>query len=252
MQSLQNKTVIITGGSKGIGRVLALRVAKEGANVVITGRNKTDLQKTRKEIENVKINSPLPKGDKGGRVIAIPSDVSIYDDVKKVVRETVREFGGIHYLVNNAGIMTHKYLKDFDTEDWKKVIEVNLFGTMMMCKEALPHMEKLSSTTGATIINLCSTSGRRGYERGTAYTASKFALTGFSESLFKEVREHNIRVVAIYPSYVDTSVKEEFSLKQIGKGILMRAEDVADSIILAMKLPQRALLKEIEIWGTNP
>jgi 3-oxoacyl-[acyl-carrier protein] reductase len=241
MQSLQNKTIIITGGSKGIGRVLALRVAKEGANVVITGRNKADVEGTCRELEKM-----------SGKVLAIPSDVSTYDDVKKIVKDTVNEFGDIHILVNNAGIMTHKYLKDFDIEDWKKVIEVNLFGTMMMCKEVLPHMEKLSSTTGGTIINVCSTSGKRGYERGTAYTASKFALTGFSESLFKEVREHNIRVVAIYPSYVDTSVKEESSLKQIGKGILMRAEDVADSIILAMKLPQRALLKEIEIWGTNP
>jgi 3-oxoacyl-[acyl-carrier protein] reductase len=241
MQKLENKTVIVTGGSRGIGRVLALRLVKEKANVVITARTKSELEGTEKEL--LKINK---------NVLAINADVSKYGYVKRIVSETIKKFGNIHYLVNNAGIMTHKTVKDFDIDEWKKVIEVNLFGTFMMCKEVLPHMEKLSSTTGGTIINICSTSGRKGYEGGSAYSASKFALTGFSESLFKEVRNKNIRIVAVYPSHVDTDVREESELKAIGKGVYMRAEDVADTIILSMKLPQRALLKEVEIWGTNP
>ena len=241
MQTLENKTVIVTGGSRGIGRGLALRLVKEKANVVITARTKSELENTEKEL--LKMNKS---------VLAVNADVSKYDDVKRIVSETIKKFGNIHYLVNNAGIMTHKSVKDFGIDEWKKVIEVNLFGTFMMCKEVLPHMEKLSSTTGGTIINVCSTSGRRGYEGGSAYSASKFALTGFSEGLFKEVRNKNIRVVAVYPSHVDTDVKEESDLKEIGKGVYMRAEDVADTIILSMKLPQRALLKEVEIWGTNP
>ena len=241
MQTLENKTVIITGGSRGIGRVLALRLAKEKAKVVIAARTKTELKSTEKEL--LKINK---------NILAINADVSKYDDVKKIVSETIQKFGNIHYLVNDAAIMTHKSMKDFDIDEWKKVIEVNLFGTFMMCREVIPHMEKLSSSTGGTIINICSTSGKRGYEGGSAYSASKFALTGFSESLFKEVRQSNIRVAAIYPSYVETEVKDESKLKEIGKGVYMRAEDVADTIILSMKLPQRALLKEVEIWGTNP
>jgi 3-oxoacyl-[acyl-carrier protein] reductase len=241
MQSLKNKTVIITGGSKGIGRVLALRLAKEKMNIVISARNEFDLFKTRDEIAKLNKN-----------VIAVKADVSKYDDVKKIVSETINNFKDIHYLVNNAANLAHKSIKDFGVDEWKKVIEVNVVGPFMMCKEVLPFMEKLKDTTGATIINIASTSGRRGYERGSAYSASKFALTGFSESLFKEVRQNNIRVVLIYPSAVDTSVKEESNLNEIGKGVYMRAEDTADSIILAMKLPQRALIKEIEIWGTNP
>jgi 3-oxoacyl-[acyl-carrier protein] reductase len=241
MQTLENKTVIITGGSRGIGRVLALRIAKEKANVVIAARTKNELNSSEKEL--LKINE---------NVLVINADVSKYDDVKRIVSETIKKFGNIHYLVNNAGIMTHKSVKDFSIDEWKKVIEVNLMGTFMMCREVLPHMEKLASTTGGTIINICSTSGRRGYEGGSAYSASKFALTGFSESLFKEVRNKNIRVVAVYPSHVDTDVREESKLKEIGKGVYMRAEDVADTIILSMKLPQRALIKEVEIWGTNP
>ncbi|MGH2575404.1 MAG: SDR family NAD(P)-dependent oxidoreductase, partial [Ignavibacteria bacterium] len=158
MQSLENKTIILTGGSRGIGRVLALRLAREKANLVITGRNKSDLEKTHKELLAVHKN-----------VLAVNSDVSKYDDVKNVVRETVKHFSNIHYLVNNAAILTHKTVKDFDVDEWKKVLEVNLFGPFMLCKEVLPYMEKLSSTTGGTIINVCSTSGRRGYERGSAY-----------------------------------------------------------------------------------
>jgi 3-oxoacyl-[acyl-carrier protein] reductase len=241
MQNLENKTVVITGGSRGIGRVLALRLAKEKMNVVITGRDKTSLGSTEKELIAVNNN-----------VLAVNSDVSVYGDVKKIVKSSIDKFGKIDFLVNNAAILTHKTVSEFGIDEWKKVIEVNLFGPFMMCKEVLPYMEKLSSTTGGTIINICSTSGKRGYEKGSAYAASKFALAGFSESLFKEVRQLNIRVATIYPSYVETEVKDESTLKKIGKGVYMRAEDVADSIILSMKLPQRAMLKEIEIWGTNP
>lgn len=241
MQSLENKTVIITGGSKGIGRVLALRLAKEKMNIVIAARKEPELFRTRDEISEINKN-----------IVAVKADVSNYDDVKKIISETVSNFKDIHYLVNNAANLSHKTVMDFGIDEWKKVIEVNVFGTFMMCKEALPYMEKLKSTTGATIINIASTSGKRGYERGSAYSASKFALTGFSESLFKEVRQSNIRVVLIYPSAVDTEVKKESDLNEIGKGVYMRAEDTADTIIIAMKLPQRALIKGVEIWGTNP
>lgn len=242
MQSLENKTVIITGGSKGIGRVLALRLVKEKAKVVITGRNAKDLEHTVDEIKSTGYKN----------IIGIQADVSYYDDVKKVIKQTTETFGDIHVLVNNAGIFPHKLLTDFDVDDWKKVVEVNLFGPVMMCKEALPYMEKLAKTTGATIVNIASTSGKRGYEKGTAYAASKFALSGFSESLFKEVRQYNIRVITVYPSFVNTDIIEESKQKTIGKGVYMRSEDVADSIIASLKLPQRAMLKDIEIWGTNP
>ncbi len=241
MQSVENKTIIVTGGSRGIGRVLALKLAKENANVVITGRDHEKLLETEKELKKIT-----------GNVLALRADSSDHEDVEMVVYETVKKFKNIHVLVNNAGVFPHKLLQDFEIEAWKKVIEINLFGPMMFCKEAIPHMEKLASTTGATIVNVASTSGRRGYERGTAYVASKFALIGFSESLFKEVRKHNIRVCLVYPSAVETTEKKETELKEIGAGVAMRAEDVADSILLAIKLPQRAMLKDVEIWATNP
>ncbi|MFI5145534.1 MAG: SDR family oxidoreductase [Ignavibacteria bacterium] len=241
MQTLENKTIIVTGGSKGIGRVLALRLAREKAKIVITGRNDKDLNNTRDELNKITPD-----------VLAVNADVSVHQDVKRIVGETVKKFKDIHFLINNAGIMTHKAFNEFGIDEWKKVFDVNVFGTMMMCKESLPYMEKLSDTTGATIVNISSMSGRQGYERGTAYSASKYALIGFAESLFKEVRPKNIRVITVYPSYVETSVQNEDELKTIGKGVYMRAEDVADTIIHTIKLPQRAMLKTIEVWGTNP
>ncbi len=241
MQTLEGKTVIITGGSRGIGRVLALRLAHEHMNVVITGRDKRSLASTEKELSVFNSN-----------ILALSSDVSVLDDVKSVVKRTMDRFGKIEYLVNNAAILTHRTFGEFGIDEWKKVVEANLFGPFMMCKEVLPHMEKLKASTGATIINICSTSARRGYESGTAYVASKFALAGFSQSLFQECRKNNIRVVSVFPSYVETSVKNESEMDQIGKGVYMRAEDVADSIISAMKIPQRTTIREIELWCTNP
>jgi 3-oxoacyl-[acyl-carrier protein] reductase len=243
MQTFKNKTVVITGGSKGIGRVLAMKLAAEGANVTITSRDEKQLSKTCSEIKKKTGND---------NVMAICGDVSVYDDVKKIIGESISKFGEIHCLINNAAIMTHKTIEEFNIDEWKKVIEVNLFGTFMVSKEVIPYMKKLSETTGATIINIASTSGRRGYERGSAYVASKFAVSGFSECLFKELRQFNIRVITVYPSLVETSIKEENELVEIGKGVHMRAEDVADSIISSLKLPQRAMIKDIEIWCTNP
>lgn len=243
MQSLKNKTILITGGSKGIGRILALKFASEGANIIITARDEKQLLKTCDEIKQKTRNE---------NILSIAGDVSMYEDVKKIVRESILKFNEIHYLVNNAAIMTHKTIEDFHIDEWKKIIEVNLFGTFMVSKEVIPYMKKLSGSTGSTIVNIASTSGRRGYESGSAYVASKFAISGFSECLFKELRQYNIRVITVYPSFVETSLKEEAELLNIGKGVHMRAEDVADSIISSLKLPQRAMIKDLEIWCTNP
>lgn len=243
MQLLKNKTVLITGGSKGIGRVLALKLAGEGTNIVINARDEKQLKNTYTEIKQKTGND---------NILAISGDVSDYNDVKKIINESISKFGEINCLVNNAALMTHKTIEDFNIDEWKKVIEVNLFGTFMVSKEVIPYMKKLSDTTGSTIVNIASTSGRRGYEKGSAYVASKFAVSGFSECLFKEIRQYNIRVITVYPSFVETIMKEENELQNIGKGVHMRAEDVADSIISSLKLPQRALIKDIEIWCTNP
>jgi 3-oxoacyl-[acyl-carrier protein] reductase len=238
MNNIENKVIIITGGSKGIGRVTALRLAKQNARLVLASRKMEDLVKVKKELQL-----------SDDRLLIVEADVSNEDDCSKVVNQAAEKFGRVDVLINNAAQFNQSKVIDLDLNDFDRVWKTNVRGVIAMTQRVLPYMIKQNE---GTILNISSTSGKRGYVTGTAYAASKFALNGFTECLLREVRENNIRVLTISPSMVDTRVKEESELKNSGKGVYMRAEDVADSILLCLNLPQRALIKDIEIWGTNP
>jgi 3-oxoacyl-[acyl-carrier protein] reductase len=238
MNNIENKVIVITGGSKGIGRVTALRLAKQGARLVLASRKMADLMKVKEELQ-------LPDD----RLLLVEADVSNEDDCSSIVNQAVEKFGRVDVLINNAAQFDRSKVIDLDLNDFDRVWKTNVRGVIAMTQRVLPHMIKQNE---GTIMNISSTSGKRGYVTGAAYAASKFALNGFTECLLREVRENNIRVLTISPSMVDTRVKNESELKNSGKGVYMRAEDVADSIMLCLNLPQRALIKDIEIWGTNP
>jgi len=236
MENIKNKLIIITGASKGIGRTTALKLAKAGAKLVLVSRSIKDLQKVEKELGTADY-------------LLIEGDVADEKTCIKLVDETFRKYGRIDILINNAAQFARGKVLDLSLEDFDRVINANLRAPFMLSKLVLPHM--INQNEG-TILNISSTSGKRGYEGGALYAASKFALNGFSECLLKEVRQHNIRVITISPSMVDTKIKSENEIRASGKGVFMRMEDVADSILYALNLPQRALIKDIEIWGTNP
>ncbi|MFZ4589747.1 MAG: SDR family oxidoreductase [Ignavibacteria bacterium] len=238
MNNLENKVIIITGGSKGIGRVTALRLAKQNARLVLASRKIDDLMKIKEELQ-------LPDD----RILLVEADVSNEEDCSSIVNQAVEKFGRVDVLINNAAQFNRSKVIDLDLNDFDRVWKTNVRGVIAMTQRVLPHM--INQNEG-TILNISSTSGKRGYVTGAAYAASKFALNGFTECLLREVRENNIRVLTISPSMVDKRVKNEDELKNSGKGVYMRAEDVADSILLCLNLPQRALIKDIEIWGTNP
>lgn len=238
MNNLENKVIIITGGSKGIGRVTALRLAKQNARLVLASRKIADLMKIKDELQ-------LPDD----RILLVQADVSNEEDCSSIVNQTIEKFGRVDVLINNAAQFNRSKVIDLDLNDFDRVWKTNVRGVIAMIQRVLPHM--INQNEG-TILNISSTSGKRGYVTGAAYAASKFALNGFTECLLREVRENNIRVLTISPSMVDTKIKNEEELKNSGKGVYMRAEDVADSILMCLNLPQRALIKDIEIWGTNP
>lgn len=238
MNNLENKVIIITGGSKGIGRVTALLLAKQNARLVLASRKIADLMKIKEELQ-------LPDD----RILLVEADVSNEEDCSSIVNQAVEKFGRVDVLINNAAQFNRSKVIDLDLNDFDRVWKTNVRGVIAMTQRVLPHM--INQNEG-TILNISSTSGKRGYVTGAAYAASKFALNGFTECLLREVRENNIRVLTISPSMVDTKIKNEEELKNSGKGVYMRAEDVADSILLCLNLPQRALIKDIEIWGTNP
>jgi 3-oxoacyl-[acyl-carrier protein] reductase len=238
MDNLKDKVIIITGASKGIGRVTALKLSERSAKLVLVSRKIADLEKVESELTGFKDN-----------IISLQADISKEEDCKKLVDVAIKKFGKIDVLINNAAQFNHDSITDLKMEDFDRVWMTNVRGVIVLIKLVLPFMMKQNN---GTILNVSSTSGKRGYARGTAYAASKFALNGITECILREVRDYNIRMLTISPSMVDTKIKAKSEIKEGGKGVYMRVEDVADSIIFSLNLPQRALLKDLELWGTNP
>src|SRR3989442_757236 len=179
--NLKNKTAIVTGGTKGIGRGIAEALRREGVSVCIAARHQSEIDETIKE---------LNQGDEG-RAIGFVCDVRDYDQVRALVDYTVEELGGLDILVNNAGIGTFQKVEDTTPEDFRAVLETNVFGVFHCCHEAIPQMKRRG---GGYIINISSLAGVNAHPQMAAYNASKFGLNGFSEALMQEVRHDNIKV----------------------------------------------------------
>lgn len=236
---LRGKSIVITGAGKGIGKSLALALAKEGANLGLISRTSGDLEALKaalKEVYDVKVS------------IAI-ADVSIQEEADRAVAALQNDLGPFDGLINNAGIARFGTLLDMDPADWKRHMEINLYGTYHVTRAALPAMIERNS---GSIINIASTAGERGFATGSAYCSSKFALMGMTESLAQEVRKHNIRVTALTPSTVNTPLAQNAGLKIGDEDRMMQPEDVAELIVAALKLPDRVFLKTAGIWTTNP
>jgi NAD(P)-dependent dehydrogenase (short-subunit alcohol dehydrogenase family) len=195
--SLKGKVALITGGSRGIGRAIALAFAEAGADLVVSSRNKRppELEKVAEEIRA-----------KGGKALAIPAHVGKKEDVQNLVQKTLKEFGRIDILVNNAGVNpVLSTLVDLEEEAFEKVIEVNLKGAFFMSKAVAKEMIKQG---GGRIINISSISGLRARADGTgAYCISKAAMNMMTQVMARELAPHNILVNAIAPG----SIKTEFS-----------------------------------------
>ena len=236
--SLDGKVAIVTGGSRGIGRFIAHRLAQEGASVVIAGRTLADLKITAEDISG-----------NGGKVIGVQTDVSNEKSVHRLLSKTLTEFGTIDILINNAGQFLEKHVTEMSLNEWNSIIGTNLTGPFLLTRAVLPEMiEKMDGT----IVMISSTSGKRAKANSAVFAASKFGIEGFSEALLQEVRSHNIRVIVVTPSSVDSSERDSRQILKGGKGARLRAEDVADTIVAAIKLPPRALVREVELWATNP
>jgi 3-oxoacyl-[acyl-carrier protein] reductase len=235
---LNGKVAIVTGGSRGIGKYISKRLASEGASVVIAGRTIADLRIAQEEI-----------AADGGRAIAVQTDVSNEKSVHRLLSKTLTEFGTIDILINNAGQYMEKTITDMSLEEWNNVIETNLTGPFLLTRAVLPEMiEKRDGT----IVMISSTSGKRAKANSAAYSASKFGIEGFSEALLREVREYNVRVIVVTPSSVDSSERDPQQILKGGEGARLRGEDVAEVVVEAIKLPPRALIREVELWATNP
>lgn len=191
---LQNKTAIITGGSKGLGKALALRFSSEGASVAICSRSEDNLTKARIELYT-----------KGAKVLALQCDIADAEQVQQFVQKVIEEFGVIDILVNNAAVLGPRIpLIDFTLPTWHRIIETNVHGLFHMTKAVLPFLIKQQS---GSIINITSSVGKVGRANWGAYAVSKFALEGFTQVLADEVKKDRIRVNSVNPGPIATDMR---------------------------------------------
>jgi 3-oxoacyl-[acyl-carrier protein] reductase len=239
MGNLKNKKAIITGGGRGLGRATAIAFAKEGINIGITGRNESVLKETVAELEAI-----------GVKAIYSVFDVGNYEEVQREIKNIVKRLDGVDILVNNAGIAAFGTFNEMEVKEWSQIIQTNLMGMYYVTKEVLPY---LISQNEGEIINVSSTAGLNGNANTSAYSASKFAVIGMSESLMREVRKNNIRVCTLTPSTIATDMSVELGIaNKDSQDSVLQAEDFAEIIMAGLRLPKRAMLKSASLWSTNP
>jgi 3-oxoacyl-[acyl-carrier protein] reductase len=238
MQSLQNKTAIVTGAGKGIGRAITLALINEGVHVGLLARTDKDLQELSAAAAKAGVRSSVALADVGDRV-----------QVDAAIGKIKNELGVIDILINNAGTGAFGKFLELEPAQWENIIRVNLLGVYYVTRAVLPGMIERSS---GDIINISSTAGQRGAPVTSAYSASKFGVMGLTESLMQEVRKHNIRVTALTPSTVATDLAIDLKLTDGNPEKVMQPEDVAELIIAQLKLNRRVFIKESGIWSTNP
>jgi 3-oxoacyl-[acyl-carrier protein] reductase len=238
MNDLKNKNALITGAGKGIGKAIALALAKEGVNVILVARTQEQIDSVAAKVRSLRV-----------KALAITADVADINSVNAAVEKALAEFGTIDILINNAGIAAFGKFLELEPAAWEHIIQVNLMGTYYVTRAVLPNM--IERQTG-DIINISSTAGLSGNALTSAYSASKFAVLGLTDSLMQEVRKHNIRVTALTPSTVATDMARELNLTDGNPEKVMQAEDMAELIIAQLKLNRRVFIKNSSIWSTNP
>lgn len=239
MQELKNKNAIITGAGKGLGKAMAIQLAKEGVNLALIARTEKDLEETASEI--LKTSAV--------KVKIYPADVADYTSVAQVVARISEDFTAIDILINNAGVLAVGGVNELPVTDWENIFRVNVFGTYYMIHEVLPGMVK---NQGGDIINVASTSGLKGSAKMSAYGASKAAVINLSESVMQEARKSNIRVTTINPSTIATDMTLSANFTDGNQEKVLQPDDLAFVVVHNLKLPKRAFIKDFSLWSTNP
>jgi NAD(P)-dependent dehydrogenase (short-subunit alcohol dehydrogenase family) len=232
---LSGKIALVTGGSKGIGRGIAEVLIDQGVHVCISARHQSEIDSA--------VNQLSIKGKAAGFVC----DVREHNQVKALIDFTVEELGGLDILINNAGIGVFETVAETSPEDFRAVLETNLFGVFYCCHEAIPRMKQRG---GGYIINISSLAGANPHPRMAAYNASKFGLNGFSEALMQEVRHDGIKVSYIMPGSVNTEFGGDTPTDE--KSWQLTPADIARVVIDLLHHDERSLPSRVEIRPSRP
>jgi 3-oxoacyl-[acyl-carrier protein] reductase len=232
--NLEQKIILVTGGSAGIGLETAKLLKSKGAQIIVNARSETRLDVVGKELD----------------VLTIQGDVSKEADVKRIYQFIEKKFGRLDALINNAGYGYFDLLENIDTEKFRKVFDTNVTGAMMMAREAAKMFMKQNY---GNIVNISSTAGLNGFAGGTAYSATKFALKSMTECWRAELRKYNVRVILINPSEVQTDfvVNSGREARSFNPSKL-QGSDIAHVICAALELEDRGFVTELTVFATNP
>jgi NADP-dependent 3-hydroxy acid dehydrogenase YdfG len=232
MTQLDDKVVLVTGASRGIGRALARRFARAGADLVIAARNREDLQGLGAEIEAM-----------GQRYLVAPTDLRDPAAIQELARQALDHFGRVDILINNAGIGFWAPVTELTLDQYDEMFDVNMRAVFLLTQALLPPMIERGN---GHIVNIASTSSRWTYPDGTLYCASKFAVLGFNEALAKELRTTGVRVTAVCPGQVNTYLGG--SGPDTWEENMLSGEDVAELAFQAVTLPPHAIVTEMVVW----
>jgi len=234
--NLTGKTAVVTGASKGIGFAIADALLKQGANVFVCARDKSELRRA--------IDKLSQHGHAEGEVCDVRSE----EQVKMMLDECERVFGGVDILINNAGMgIFGKTVEEISSDEFRQTLETNLFGVFYACHYAIP---KMKTRGGGYIINISSLAGQNPHPKMAAYNASKFGLNGFTEAMMQEVRQDNIKVSYICPGSVNTYFGGDQPTAE--QSWQLQAEDIAQVVVGLLNMAPRALPRKVEIWPSNP
>ena len=232
---MNNKIVLITGASSGIGRAMAFAFGREGAKIVICARNADALDQVARELRQATID-----------VLALTADVSVEADVKRLIEQTIAHYGRLDVLINNAGITMRSMLVDTDPAVIQKVMDINFMGTVYATRYALPHIQQ----TKGSIVGISSIAGYRGLPVRSGYSASKFAMNGFLEALRTELLHSGVHVLTACPGFTASNIRFT-ALDAHGQvagetvrdeSSMMSADECADHILRAVKTRKRELI----------
>ncbi len=231
--NLKDNTYIVTGGSSGLGKAMAVSLKNEGAKVVITGRDQSKLDTVASEIG----------------VQGFHADVNNDADIEALYGWVKDNFGKLDGLINNAGIGDWAELDQMSREKMKNVFETNVFGATMMASHAARIFKDQKY---GDIVNIASTASLKGYKMGSIYAASKFALRGLSQCWQAELRPYNVRVIQINPSEVPTAFAKVDRVEKPLEDNKLTPKEIADTMVAALKMDRRGFIPEVSVFATNP
>ncbi len=229
--------IIITGASKGIGRGIAEVLAESGHDVGLIARDAAALRELQSQLSA-----------KGVKVAVAAADLRNHDATAAAIAHLIAELGGVDALINNAGVILRKPADEITVDEWQTMMETNINGVFYATRNVLPHLKRQRR---GHIVNISSISGCNPLPGGSGYAASKYAVTGFSESLLGEVRQHGIKVTTIFPGSVDTESHQQ-NFGGTDRTWKIQPRDIGKSVLHALESPDHITVSRIEVRPLRP